>query len=236
MANALITSSMIMKESLRQLKNNLTLGKLVTRDMDKEFRKVGDTVNARKPVKFYTADGATRVNQDVTKAKRRLCSISASMCLGSARRQDLTLSIEKYAERYIEPAMVTLAQTINAKGFDLYKKVWNVIGTPGTTPANYAAVGAVSRRATEMAWPQKGRTGVMDPNAFQTIAATLTTLNMPEMAMKAWESGEIGNLAGFKTKESINAKAHLVGTRPARRWLQALPRSRSLPTLTPTAR
>lgn len=213
MANALINSSIILKESMMQLKNNLTLGKLVNREYDKEFRKVGDTVNARKPVKFYTADGATRVNQDVTEGKVPVVLNQRKHVSWNFSTQDLTLSIEQYSKRYIEPAMITLAQTIDAKGFDLYKKVWNTIGTPGTTPANYAAVGAVARRQTEMAVPKSKRVGVMDPNAFQTIAATLTTLNMPQMAMSAWESGEIGNLAGYRTKESVNTKAHTVGTK-----------------------
>jgi hypothetical protein len=214
MANALITSSMIMRESLMQLKNNLRFAKLANREYDKEFRKVGDTVNARKPVKFYTADGATRVNQDVTEGKTPVVLDQRKHVSWKFSTQDLTLSIENYSKRYIEPAMITLAQTIDAKGADLYKKVWNVVGTPGTPPANYAAVGAVARRLTEMGVPNgKARKGVMNPEAFQAIAATLTTLNMPQKAMEAWESGEIGSLAGFRTFESVNLKTHTVGSK-----------------------
>jgi hypothetical protein len=123
----------------------------------------------------------------------------------------MTLSIDQYAERYIAPAMDTLAQTVDTYGAALYRKVWNSVGTPGTTPANYAALGAASTRMTQMAVPRKERRGIMTPDAFQAVAGTLTTLNMPQVAANAWSSGEIGNVAGFNLHESVNIKNHTVG-------------------------
>ncbi len=66
MANTLITPSVIAKEALMQLENNMVMGNLVHRDYKKEFVKIGSTVSIRKPVKFVASDGATRVNQDVS--------------------------------------------------------------------------------------------------------------------------------------------------------------------------
>ena len=59
MANALITPSIIAKEALMQLENNLVMGNLVHRDYKREFVKIGDTVSIRRPVKFDVTDGAT---------------------------------------------------------------------------------------------------------------------------------------------------------------------------------
>lgn len=211
MANALINPSVITKEALMQLKNSLRFGKLAYKEYKKEFVKVGDTVNIRKPVKFYTADGATRVNQDVEEANTPIVVNQRKHVSWKFSTQDLTLTIEEYSERYIKPAMITLAQTVDASLAGLYPYFWNSVGTPGTTPANYAAMGAVNQRLTEMAVPDSDRKAVLNPAAFNTIAATLTTLNMPQMAMKAWDSGEIGNLAGFQTFQSVNLKSHTVG-------------------------
>ena len=213
MSNALLNPSVIAKESLMQLKNQLRFGKLAHREYKQEFVKVGDTVTIRKPVKFYTADGATRVNQDVEEGSTSIVINQRKHVSWAFSTQDLTLTIDEYSERYIKPAMITLAQTVDSYGAALYKNLWNSVGTPGTTPANYAAVAAASQRATEMAVPTSDRKAVLNSAAFHTIAATLTTLNMPQMAMKAWESGEIGNLAGFQTFESINLKNHTTGAR-----------------------
>ncbi|MGB0855381.1 MAG: P22 phage major capsid protein family protein, partial [Pikeienuella sp.] len=66
MANALITPSLIAKEALMQLENNMVAANCVHREYKKEFTGgQGSSVSIRRPVKFYTADGATRVNQDV---------------------------------------------------------------------------------------------------------------------------------------------------------------------------
>ena len=64
-----------------------------------------------------------------------------------------------------------------------------------------------------MAVPTQDRKAIANSAAFHATAATLTTLNMPQMAMKAWESGEIGNLAGFNTYESVNVQSHTVGVK-----------------------
>lgn len=213
MANALINPSVITKEALLQLKNSLRFGKLAHREYKKEFVKVGDTVNIRKPVKFYTADGATRVNQDVEEANTPITINQRKHVSWKFSTQDLTLTIEEYSERYIKPAMITLAQTMDASGAALYSKIWNSVGTPGTTPANYAAWAAASQRLTEMAVPNDARKAVATPSAFHATAATLTTLNMPQMAMAAWQSGEIGNVAGFNMFESVNLKNHTTGAR-----------------------
>lgn len=211
MANDLINPSVIAKEALMQLKNELRFGKLAHREYKEEFVKVGNTVNIRKPVKFYTADGATRVNQDVEEANTPIAIDKRKHVSWKFSTQDLTLTIDKYSERYIKPAMITLAQTVDIGGAALYKNVWNHVGTPGTTPASYAAWALATRRLTEMAVPTSDRKAVANPAAFHATAATLTTLNMPQMAMKAWESGEIGNLAGLNTFESVNVQNHTVG-------------------------
>lgn len=213
MANSLINPSVITKEALLQLKNSLKFGKLAHKEYKKEFVKVGDTVNIRKPVKFYTADGATRVNQDVEEANTPIVINKRKHVSWKFSTQDLTLSIEEYSARYIAPAMITLAQTMDADGAALYKSFWNSVGTPGTTPANYAAWASPAQRLTEMAVPNSERKALATPAAFHATAATLTTLNMPQAAMKAWETGEIGNLAGFQTYESVNLKNHTVGTK-----------------------
>ena len=211
MANDLITPTIIAKEALSQLKNNLRFANLAHKEYKNEFVKIGSSVNIRKPVKFYTADGATRVNQDVEEANTSVTINKRKHVSWKFSTQDMTLTLEQYSERYIKPAMITLAQTVDVAGAGLYSSVWNSVGTPGTTPANYAAWAAANQRLTEMAVPTSDRRAIANPAAFHATAATLTTLNMPQMAMKAWDSGEIGNLAGFKTYESVNVRNHTVG-------------------------
>jgi hypothetical protein len=211
--NATLTPSVIAKEALMQLKNNLVFGKLAHRQYKKEFAKIGDTVTIRKPVKFVTVDGATRQNQDVEEGSTSIKIDQRKHVSWGFNTQDLTLTIDEYSERYIKPAMITLAQTVDTYGAAQFRKIWNLVGTPGTTPSNYASMGAVAQRMTEMAVPKQDRRAALTSEAFHRIAGTLTTLNMPQQAAEAWATGEIGNLAGINTHETVNVRNHIVGSK-----------------------
>lgn len=211
MANALLTPSVIAKEALMQLENNLVLGNLVHRDYKKEFAKVGDSVSIRKPVKFYTADGATRVNQDVEEGNTSITIDKRKHVSWKFSTQDLTLSIENYSERYIKPAMITLAQTMDAGGYDLYKDVWNAVGTPGTTPSTFAQVSPVAQRLDEMAVPSDMRNLVLNPAARYSIAGDQTGLQADRKVVTAYEAARIGPIADLNTYSAQNIKSHTIG-------------------------
>lgn len=52
MANTFLTPSVVAREALMVLENNLVMANLVHRDYSDEFVQVGDTVTIRKPAKF----------------------------------------------------------------------------------------------------------------------------------------------------------------------------------------
>jgi len=211
MANALITPSVIAKEALAQLENNLVMGNSVHREYKKEFVKVGTSVSIRKPVKFYTADGAVRINQDVEEANTSIAIDQRKHVSWKFSTQDLTLTIEDYSKRYIKPAAITLAQTIDAKGYDLYKKVWNQVGTPGTVPGTYAEVSPVAQRLDEMAVPSEHRYLALNPAAHYKIAGDQVGLQNPAMIKTAYEQAQIGRIAAMDAFSAQNVKSHTVG-------------------------
>ena len=213
MANALITPSIIAKEALVQLENNLTMANNVHREYKKEFVKVGDTVSIRKPVKFYAADGATRVNQDVEEANTSITINKQKHVSWKFSSKDLTLTVEDYSERYIKPAMIALANVIDRNGHALYTNIWNHVGTPGTTPANFAAMAAAAQRMDEMAVPTDMRKALLNPAASYAIAGTATTLYMNGVNNQAYRTGSIGEIASLDTYRSQNVTNHTNGAR-----------------------
>lgn len=211
MANALITPSVIAKEALAQLENNLVMGNSVHREYKKDFVKVGASVSIRKPVKFYTADGAARVNQDVEEANTSIVIDQRKHVSWKFSTEDLTLTIEDYSERYIKPASITLAQTIDAKGYELYRDVWNLVGTPGTTPGSYGEVSPVAQRLDEMAVPAERRYLALNPAAHYRIAGDQVGLQNPAMVKTAYQQAQIGRIAALDAFSAQNVKSHAVG-------------------------
>jgi hypothetical protein len=214
MSNVLVTPSNIAKTALMQLENNLVLGNRVYRVFEQDFKGgQGSTVSIRKPVKFYTADGATRVNQDVEEKTTNIVVDQRKHVSWKFATQDLTLSIKEYSKRYIEPAMITLANTIDKAGFNLYRNVWNSVGTPGTTPASFAAVAAAAQRLDEMAVAADSRSAMLNPAAGYAIAGNQLTLDsVGTMGKSAYEEAAIGRIAKFATYSTQNIANHTVGT------------------------
>jgi len=211
MANSMLTPSVIAKEALMQLENNLVMGNLVHRDYKKEFVKVGDTVSIRRPVKFAAQDGATLIKQDVIEGKTSITIDQRKHVGWQFSTQDLTLTIEEYSERYIKPATITLAQSVETALMGLYKNVWNIVGTPGTTPSTFAEVALAAQRLDEGAVPMADRNAVFNPAATYKIANDLKSLYVTDKARTAFENAKIGKYATFDTYSAQSIKLHTVG-------------------------
>lgn len=211
MANAIITPTIIAKEALMQLENNLVMGNQVHREYKKEFVKVGETVNVRKPVKFTVQDGATFVAQDVEEANTSITVSSRKHVGWKFDTQSLTMSIENYSERYIKPAAIALANKIDLDGCALYDDVWNWVGTPGQTVNSFTDFALAPRRLDEMAVPSDMRRAVLSPADHWGLAGGATALYMQNIASDAYRKGMIGNLGGVDTFMDQNVYKHTVG-------------------------
>lgn len=212
MANSLLTPNIIAKEALLQLENNLVLGNLVHRDFRKEFVKVGDTVSIRRPVKFLAQDGATLVKQDVEEGSVDVVVDQRKHVGWEFSSGDLTLSIDDYSERYVQPAMMTLANEIDLSLAGLYRDVWNMVGTPGTTPGTFADIGAAGKRLDQVAVPRAGRSAVFDPEAAWSLADGLKSVYVQDKAKGAYEEARIGRYAAFDTYGDQNIRTHVAGS------------------------
>ena len=71
MASTLLTPSIIAKEGLMQLDNNLVAAKMVYRAYELEFgeTKIGDTLTIRRPVKYAVRTGSVAQMQDAQEGK-----------------------------------------------------------------------------------------------------------------------------------------------------------------------
>lgn len=212
MPNTLITPSIIAKEGLRLLKNNLIMGRMVHTDYAKEFNKVGSTISIRKPVKFTVTNGATRTNQDVIEGTTSLAMDQRKHVSWNFSSQELTLTVEQYSERYIKPAVAQIAQTVESSLMGLYTQVPGFVGTPGTTPSTFLAMGAARKWLVDHAAPMGEKLNAMlDTTAALNVANDLKALNTTQKTLTALEQVRVGRYAGLETYESQSVVNHTVG-------------------------
>lgn len=214
MANTLITPTVIAREALMQLENNLVMGGNVHREYVKEFVKVGSTVNIRRPVKFDVTDGAVLDKQNVEEANTTIVVDSRKHVGWSFTTQDLTLTVEEYSERYIKPAMISLANKVDRDLCTLYDDVFNWVGTPGQTVNSYADFALAPQRLDENAVPFDMRRSVLSPADHWAIAGSQTGLafNSGAISTPAYRRGSIGNIANLETYMDQNVRTHTTGT------------------------
>jgi hypothetical protein len=230
MTQSLLTPSVIAKEALFQLENNLVMANNVHRQYKEEFVKVGNTVTIRKPVKFLATDGATLVKQDVEEGNTSIVINKRKHVGWAFNTQDLTLTIKEYSKRYIEPAAIALANQIDVDGLALYKKVWNWAGTPGQTVNSYADFSKGPKRLDKQAVPKSMRKAVLGPDDHWDLAGSQTGLFFNSIGEKAYRAGSIGRIGNVDTFMDQNLATHTVGTADA---TNALVRSVSNGTVNP---
>ena len=138
MANTLLTISMITREALRVLENNLTFTKGVNRQYDDKFgvegAKIGTVLNVRNPPRYIGRTGTAISIEDATETQ---VAVTLDTQFGvdiTFTSEDLALKIDDFSQRFITPAIATVANKIDTAGLALYKDIYNSVGTPGTTP------------------------------------------------------------------------------------------------------
>lgn len=218
MANQILTISMITRESLRVLENNLTFTKGVNREYDDAFgktgAKIGNTLNLRLPARYVGRTGPTLSIENQTETYFPLTLNTQFGVDVQFTSQDMELSMDDFSERFLAPAMAAVANKIDRDGLAQALNVYNAVGTPGTVPSSLAVFLAGSKIMKYMAAPQDNlRSIVLDPSAEAGIVGNLTTLfNPSELISDQYKSGTMGKAIGFKWSSDANVNSYIVGS------------------------
>ena len=163
--NVIVNSTILAKESLRQLENNLGMAKVVYRDWENKFGKDGQTLGIRQPNKFRATKARARSNTALAETNITLTVATQAHVSFEWSTQEMTQEIDRISERYIKPAMSALANTIEVDLYDLYVDLNNQVGTPGTAPSDYDVYADARRRLNEEAAPLDNRYCMVNPKA-----------------------------------------------------------------------
>ena len=213
MANTLLTSSIIQKEALMILENELTFTKNVNREYDDKFgnsgAKIGATINARKPPRYVGRSGQAL---QVESSTENYVPITLDTQFGvdiSFSSTDLTLHIDEFSDRFLKPAMATIANKIDFDGLQLYKDINRYVnagagassyGTSGTLNGGSATVAQVQGQIltagailTESGVPNESRGLVLDPISQVSAATPMLAMFNPQAKVSSiFAKGSIG--------------------------------------------
>lgn len=217
MPNTLLTIALITREALRVLENNLTFTKLVNRQYDDRFgvegAKIGTTLNVRKPPRYIGRIGqAINIENSVETQVPVVLNTQRGVDIQFSS-QDLALSIDDFSDRFIKPAIASIANAIDADGLSQYTAIWNAVGTPNTVPNTLLTYLNAGVLLNNNAAPNDGeRYMVISAQMQATIVDALKGLfQAATQIAEQYRQGEMGQTIGFEWYMDQNVGNFTVG-------------------------
>jgi hypothetical protein len=219
--NTLLTNVEISNLALRSLTNWLVFTRSIKANYSDKFgqggNKIGATYNIRKPVQFKQTSGSNFQAQGMTETYVPLVLdnwVTRDMQFST---EDMTLSIDMFDKRFIEPAMISAANQIDAYNLDkALLAINNIVGTAGTSPADQAAYNTLVknarvRLANNLAKPQMmNMLGTPDFVGSGSVYNT-NVFNSQAVVSAANSNGYLSNMHGFDWYETQILPAHTNG-------------------------
>ncbi len=224
MANSLITCSIVAKESLAVLENQLTFSSMVNRDFEAEFSgnmgrgyAPGNTINIKRPPRYTYRTGRVAAPQATTETTVPLVLSQGGTDLNFTS-VERTLSLTKLEDK-LTAAIAPIANEIDRQGLALaHFSTFNALNPTGALPTTQIdavnAVTACNRRLDEMgAARDKRRAFVMGPGLnAATVAGFSGLFNAQGPVSKQFGSGLMVDSLGLSYGMDQNVDTHTNGT------------------------
>jgi hypothetical protein len=212
MPNVLLTPTAVTREALRILHQKLNFVGTINRQYDDSFAKsgakIGDSLKIRLPNQYTVRTGATLSAQDTNESSVTLQVATQKGVDLNFTSVDLTMSLDDFSKRILDPAMSVLAANIEYDAMSMYKKVYNSVWN-GASAATLAKVLAGRKILNDNLTPNGNRSANLDTQATVDLVDGLKALfhDSKEVA-RQYREGVMGRTAGFDFMENTLWPAH----------------------------
>lgn len=214
MANALVTTSWVIREASVLLDNMLIGKKLVYNDYSDEFTEGrGESVTMKLPNSYEATNGPTMVVQDTTIGSVQINMDKWATVGIQYTDKERTFSVIRFREETLIPAMRAIANKIDRDIWLASLKSFNWVGNAGTAVNGWDDVGRARQRLMEMAVPTE-YVGVLTPADETGLLNAFTGLTNTQTAAKsALEDAKFTRIAGMEIYGTQNLPSLTTGTR-----------------------
>lgn len=217
MPNALLTPTAVTREALRILHQKLNFIGNINRQYDDSFAKsgakIGDTLKIRLPNEYTVRTGATLAAQDTNELSTTLQVATQKGVDLNFTSVDLTLSLDDFSKRILDPAMSVLAANVEADALsmmlDVYQNVNNV-GSAATFNKVLASRKVLNDALTPM---DNNRSILLNTQDNVDIITDTKGLFQDSAAIKEqYKEGMMGRTGGYDFYENTLIQNQLTGT------------------------
>lgn len=201
MSNTILTSSVITKEALRILHQKLNFIGSMNRAYDSSFAqsgaKIGDSLRIRLPNRYTVRSGATLSAQDTTETSTTLQVNNQKGVDLNFTSNELTLSLDDFSKRILEPAMAQLAASVEADAFSMVNEVPYAVGSNGSA-VTFKNLLEARKVLTDNLAPTNDRTLILNTQDNVDLVDSLKGLFQDSSTIsQQYREGMVGKTAGY---------------------------------------
>lgn len=216
MSNTLLSSTQVTRKALMILHQKLNFIGSINRGYDESFAKdgakIGDTLKIRVPNQYTVRSGATLSAQDTAETTVNLQVATQKGVDVNFTSNDLTLNLDDFAERILDPAMSALAANIEADAMSMYKDVYQQVNNQGSA-ISFNKVLTGRKRLVDSLAPLDNRTANLNTQDNMDLVDALKGLFQDSTNIaRQYREGFMGRTAGFDFVENTLWPAHASGS------------------------
>lgn len=220
MANSILTPTAVTREALRILHQKLNFVGNINRTYDDSFAKtgakIGDSLKIRLPNEYVVRTGPTLSAQDTTEISTTLQVATQKGVDLNFTSVDLTLSLDDFSKRVLDPAMAVLAANIEADALSMMADVYNNVNNIGSA-ANFRALMNSRKVLNDSLAPMdSNRSVLLNTQDNVDLVDALKGLFQDSTAIKEqYREGSMGRTGGYDFYENTLIQNSLTGTAAA---------------------
>ena len=219
MAQILLTPTQVTREALRVLHEKLTFIGNINRQYDDSFAKsgakIGDSLKIRLPNQYTVRSGKTLSTQETVETSTTLQVATQKGVDLSFSSAELTLSLDDFSARILEPAMAVLAANIEADAFTMIKDVYNVVDNDTAAITLKKVLEGRKRLNDNLAPKDNNRAAILNTQDNLDLVDALKGLFQDSTAIsKQYREGIMGRTGGFDFYESTLIPSQVTGSAP----------------------
>ncbi len=217
MANTILTPTAVTREALRILHQKLNFIGNINRTYDDSFAKsgakIGDSLKIRLPNEYVVRSGATLSTQDTSEISTTLQVATQKGVDLNFTSVDLTLSLDDFSKRILDPAMSVLAANIESDAMNMWKDVYNNVNNIGSAIAFSKVMGSRKVLNDNLAPMDSNRSILLNTQDNVDLVDSLKGLFQDSSAIKEqYKEGMMGRTGGFDFYENTLTPTSTTGT------------------------
>lgn len=217
MPNTILTPTAVTREALRVLHQKLSFIGNINRSYDDSFAKsgakIGDSLKIRLPNEYTVRTGATLSAQDTTETSTTLQVATQKGVDLNFTSADLTLSLDDFSARILEPAMSVLAANMEADAMSMFLDVYNNVNNVGSAITFSKLLGGRKVLNDNLAPIDNNRSALLNTQDNVDLIDALKGLFQDSAAIsKQYKEGMMGRTGGFDFYENTLIPTQTTGT------------------------